>query len=584
MKKNRGLLFKQVCCILGYLVIIFVVSIFNTFSLKDGLISVNNLYWILFGLFLLFSLCIPVFVYLGFRTMLNLSPERLKEKYADIWKQYSLTFIKEHPDKKLNGKTRANADLYFSSEDILSASFLNIPVLDYLKNVSGTFVGLGILGTFVGFSQFLGNIIECGINFESVEIFNGLKVAFNTSIIGLFSSIIYNLLITQPLLSLVKESNRLLCDSLDEQYYVSDEQCMRSLSDIVSITETSIDKNITNMCVEIKNVISAERDEFTKQVLGTAELLKHIDNSLGNIPDNVKLMSDELNKSIGLAKTRTLEMSQECLKSINTELNKTFEQFTERFDKASLSIEKATDSVSSFPADLKSEMSSITHSLQNNFDVLSNKIDSDLSVVFEETKKEISSMIKEETKADIERNQTLMDASENRLKIVYEDAEQKLNSFLDGTKSIINAIYGEMVRNISEACNSFSSKISDSIVRIEDFSKETNNFTNEYKKLHETLINMSIRITESEESLINGTVEIKNLLNNFITASNLMRDAQQNLKDISESLNKFPEQQREMNMLYSNAAEVMKNSLVQMIDHVNNVLDEKNKESEESES
>ena len=92
-----------------------------------------------------------------------------------------------------------------------------------------------------------------------------------------------------------------------------------------------------------------------------------------------------------------------------------------------------------------------------------------------------------------------------------------------------------MVRNISEACNSFSSKISDSIVRIEDFSKETNNFTNEYKKLHETLIDMSNRISESEESLINGTVEIKNLLNNFITASNLMRDAQQNIKDISES-------------------------------------------------
>lgn len=115
MKKNRGLLFKQVCCILGYLVIIFVVSIFNTFSLKDGLISVNNLYWILFGLFLLFSLCIPVFAYLGFRTMLNLSPERLKEKYADIWKQYSLTFIKKHPDKKLNGKTRANADPVINS-------------------------------------------------------------------------------------------------------------------------------------------------------------------------------------------------------------------------------------------------------------------------------------------------------------------------------------------------------------------------------------------------------------------------------------------------------------------------------------
>ena len=81
--------------------------------------------------------------------MLVLNPEILKDKYADIWKQYSLTFIKNHPDKKLNGKTRAYADLYFSSEDIIGTSFFDIPVMEYLKIISGTFVGLGILGTFV---------------------------------------------------------------------------------------------------------------------------------------------------------------------------------------------------------------------------------------------------------------------------------------------------------------------------------------------------------------------------------------------------------------------------------------------------
>lgn len=562
MKKSRGLLSKQVCCILGYVAIIFVVSLFNTFSINDGLISVNNFYWLLFSLFLIFSLCIPIFVYLGVNKMKVLTPESLQDKYADIWEQYSLTFIKKHPDEKLNGKTRANADLYFSSEDIIGASFFNIPIMDYLKNISGTFVGLGILGTFVGFSQFLSNIIECGINFESVEIFNGLKVAFNTSLIGLFASIIYNLLITQPLLSLVKESNRLLCDSLDEQYYVSDEQCMRSLSDIVSITETSIDKNITNMCAEIKNIISAERDEFTKQVLGTTELLQHIDKSLGDIPDNVKLMSDELNKSIELAKSMTLEMSQKCVNTINSGLNKTFNQFTERFDKSSLTIEKATEAVSNFPTDLKNEMSVISSSVQNNFDALSNKIKADLAEIFEDVKREIPSILEEERKSDIERNKALMDASEDRFKILY----------------------GELVKNTSDACNSFYAKISDSIVQIEKLSKETNSFTNEYKNLHETLMDMSKRISESEDSLINGTFEIKSLLNNFITASDLMRDAQQNLKDISESLNKFPEQQREMNKLYTNAAEVMKNSLVQVIDHVNKLLDEKKNEPKEIES
>ena len=303
MRERKDLISKQISCILGYLVIIFIVILFNTFSIKDGLSSLNNLYWLIFGFILLFSLSIPIVVYLGCKIIYRLNSEELKKKYAELWGPYGKTFIENHPDERLNGKTRANADLYFSSEDLISISFYNIPVLDYFKNISGTFVGLGILGTFMGFSQFLGNIIDGGLNFESVEIFNGLKIAFNTSIIGLLASIIYNLLIYHPLTALVKESNRLLCDSLDEEYYVSDEKCMRSLSDIVSITETSIDKNITNMCAEIKSVISAERDEFTKQVLGTAELLKHIDSSLGNIPENVKLMSAELNTSIELAKS-----------------------------------------------------------------------------------------------------------------------------------------------------------------------------------------------------------------------------------------------------------------------------------------
>ena len=102
--------------------------------------------------------------------------------------------------------------------------------------------------------------------------------------------------------------------------------------------------------------------------------------------------------------------------------------------------------------------------------------------------------------------------------------------------------------------------------------------------MHETLLEMSKRVSESADSLISGTTEIKTLLNNFITASDLMRDAQQNLKDISTSLNSFPEQQQEMNKLYKSAAKVMENSLIQMIDHVNNVLDGKKNEAEEIEA
>ena len=96
-----------------------------------------------------------------------------------------------------------------------------------------------------------------------------------------------------------------------------------------------------------------------------------------------------------------------------------------------------------------------------------------------------------------------------------------------------------------------------------------------YADYKEALIEMSERISESEGNLISGTEEIKTLLCKFIDVSDLMMDAQQCLQDISESLNKFPEQQKEMNHLYENASEIMKNSLILLVDHVDEVLDKK---------
>ena len=102
-----------------------------------------------------------------------------------------------------------------------------------LKIVSGTFVGLGILGTFMGFSQALSGGIDIQNQTQLNVIVNGLKVAFNTSIFGLFSSIIYNFLIANPLLQLLNDRCKFISDELDTIYYISDEECIRTLGHIV---------------------------------------------------------------------------------------------------------------------------------------------------------------------------------------------------------------------------------------------------------------------------------------------------------------------------------------------------------------
>ena len=114
------------------------------------------------------------------------------KKVNDVCNAYKKSFLVS--DDEDYHKTRANSDLYFGPETWLQDTN-PLPIQAFLKIIPGTFIGFGILGTFIGFA---GGI--CSIDLSNSEkllgsveqLVGGLRNAFNTSIVGMLASMFCN--------------------------------------------------------------------------------------------------------------------------------------------------------------------------------------------------------------------------------------------------------------------------------------------------------------------------------------------------------------------------------------------------------
>ena len=139
-------------------------------------------------------------------------------RFTDLWRQYRESFVvgTDH--------TTTAADSWFNPDDMLAASQERIPVLAILKGMPGTFVGLGILGTFIGFSSGLSGFTEFDSTslMTSIEtLLKGINTAFNTSIVGVILSIVFNFVFLQPLLKRLDLECRRLSERLGKTVHLS---------------------------------------------------------------------------------------------------------------------------------------------------------------------------------------------------------------------------------------------------------------------------------------------------------------------------------------------------------------------------
>lgn len=530
LKKNKlNLQNNLISTILGLFSITIIFLCFQTAPFLSGSYKAynissfikNNFYWFIFFIFILIAYILPISLYFVFFKLKN-DKKDIKQKIPELWNIYEKTFVTENENPKLIGKTRASADLYFNTESIASNFLWSIPVIDLFKLMSGTFVGLGVLGTFIGFSQFLGEFIDSGINLESTEIFEGLKVAFNTSIIGLLDSVLYNFLVFQPLLHLLNSAVTELTDNLDDEYYVSDEECMRSLSEIVGMTERSVEKNIKEMIAEVKAVITEERTQFTSQVLGTADLLRNINNSLDGIPEKVNTMCNQLNSSIEIAERKNEEMLNLSIDKIQSKVCELFELETESSIKAYHTLMKNIE------ADFTHEISAMKDSFES-----------------------------------------LVDSSSANLKKVFElsiNAITRISAELSDYVKNNNTVLNQCIRDSVEKMNSLTSKIEDT--------------RDAYIQLEQNLGLIANQIGESEKVFVNNTENVKKIFIDLVDVSAMMKDSLQGFLSIAEMIKEFSNQQQEMRNLFNEASRTMEQSLNSLVRKVAETMDVNTKDND----
>lgn len=133
--------------------------------------------------------------------------KEFKEKQSCLWDAYSTrkhVFENEALDnafckyqKRMSGyQTRRGLMTACDLEEYINEELMDrVAMTHYNSAVSGTLTGLGILGTFLGLSMGLGSFNGNDIYTISDNVgplLEGMKVAFHTSVYGIFFSLVFN--------------------------------------------------------------------------------------------------------------------------------------------------------------------------------------------------------------------------------------------------------------------------------------------------------------------------------------------------------------------------------------------------------
>lgn len=461
-------------CSIGYLIYYFR----EGFIIKGNeyLFNKNPVYLTVFGVFLFLSIWASLHYYSltrrTFRITKKLSNAKdlksvqkiFKNKhsvFSQIWEQYQGTFFlvdnKKSDNKEisvLDAMTRADADLYFNSDEIIDKAGLRLPFTVFIKLIPGSFIGLGILGTFIGFSQSV-NFDTNAVDVSQLKtLFSGLSIAFGTSIVGVLTSLIFNFLIAHPLISRMNQNCRELSDLLDAYFFATD----------ADLAHAALQK--------MDDIIKQGRDEFAEKIKITTDTLSSVTDVLKETPSLIEESNKELQNTINLISDTTKEQINFIVNEIKTSLSAELSKVTESFDDSAKAIHDAASDISGIPneiSNIKEKLEKVIEETQESYDALNEKwaeaISTEVHTIITDSSSQVEGFVNM-FKSDIsEKTEYVFDNIDNR----FNDSIQKIKTdFSDSLKEISN----KSEEMIKDSVNNVSEKFTESLMELSNNHKE----------------------------------------------------------------------------------------------------------------
>jgi len=474
---------------------------------------------------------------------------------------------------KEGNKSNIPSSEYFNDVNICKYNKLNLRMLD---TASGTLVGLGLLGTFLGLTFGIKDFDSSDAQHiqGSIEtLLGGMGTAFLTSLIGMGLSIVFTL-IDKALRHRLSKHVYTLTEKLDDIYYIDDVnlQYMNQatlLENLYNNIKGVVERQVNTVISELHGKLTYTNDTGDNVTVGNAvrEILAENTEQSKALKSFSTDLALELNN--GFDEVLSRQMQQKILPLMES-VDASTKSVVEHIDQMTETVSSpATDMMQRVVDDLKTSMQSVisefsnglsgsaTSELENlsmqlgtaaqtmaDFPKNMENISATLQVTIEEVKHAISEISNTSATANstamqqmqeqisfatgsisnaIEQVKEVMSGisqssqeQSNQMVSKLADAADKMGTFLTGTISTLSSSVQQSVKNITDDVNS---KQADLIALQEDTTTQT-------KKLLETF-NAGLDRLEKMNEYLTGT------MNGFKQAQGEITLSTSNLRTIS---------------------------------------------------
>ena len=260
-----------------------------------------------------------------------------------------------------NGRTRRG---YVASCEI--EEFFNEDLLDKIgmtffnSGISGTLTGLGILGTFLGLSMGLGSFNGDDIYTISDNVgplLSGMKVAFHTSVYGIFFSLVFSFVYRKIMADAYGKLDEFL--TVFRQCAMPPQVTEEENSSAMLVYQANMANSMKRM-LELLQGITAEQTQGVERIVG--QVVEHLEDSMGA---GLKDLGD----TIAAAGQSQTAYANACM-----ELTKAAAKLMESGQKLQKSVAEEMDRQEAFARGLKNQKEEIRTACREMTDEVSNQL------------------------------------------------------------------------------------------------------------------------------------------------------------------------------------------------------------------
>lgn len=521
-----------------------------------------------------------VALYFGIKTLTNLYivfkikkaikskdtlSELAKTKLEVLTNNYKASIIVKSDNGR---KSNVPSSEYFNTINISKAYSINLKTLDA---AGGTLVGLGLFGTFWGLAAGIGGFEFDVDNPDSKALYSGIRnllggmsTAFDTSLWGMGSSLVFGLL-DKLFRNCLLNATMALTERLDSLYFIDDislqAQNQKTIADsmysnIKSLVEKQLEKVVSDLDEKlsynnegnksyvgnaIREILTENKEQSKALKSFSTDLALELNNRfeevlsrqmqekilplMENVDTTTKAIVDHIDKMADTVSSPATDMIQNVVDELKSSMREIVDEFrtglstgaTKELNGLAEQLGTAAQAMADFP----NNMQNISATLQVTIDEVKNAI-SEISntsanansAAMQQMQEQItfatgaiSNAISEVKDVMSGISKTSQEES-NKMVGKLAEAADKMGTFLSGTISSLSSSVQDSVKNIAD---DVASKQADLIALQEDTTTQT-------KKLLEQF-NVGLERLEKMNGYIQGTMDMFQQAQNNITGS-----------------------------------------------------------------